>query len=267
MSYILGFHRSVAKVTETIDAGGDAAYPPPGGKYPAGEKVGAFYIGGDTPHVWSVAEINTMAGGVDYLLPIYVRSNPGAVPAASDAAAAKAHLNAIGAPSTCAVVLDLETAVDAAYTAEFAKAVLPHLSVTYGSSGPLFGNNHPPYWVAEPGTPHPDPRAVGTQYAWDHFYDLSWWDAAFVSTHFWATKPTPPPVGPFKQVATGTESLAAVADSRKGTGSFEQEIEVIFQVTGKKASLAELAAFSAYVFETGIGVNMPKGLVYYTKNK
>ena len=52
----------------------DAAYPP--AKPPAADGV-CIYIGGDTPHVWTLAEIE--AQPARYRLPIFVRSNPAGI--------------------------------------------------------------------------------------------------------------------------------------------------------------------------------------------
>lgn len=208
----IGFHRSIATLREL---GGDAAYPPPGGEYPRGTRVGAFYIGGDTPHVWTVAEINHMATGVDYLLPIWVRSNPAGHSGEAEGRAAADRLRTLGAPDNCAVVLDLEVAIDRQFVVDFKANVGKHTVICYGSSSSLFSNPGPWYWVAEPGTSAPDKRAVGTQFVFDGTYDLSWWHSDFVSAHMWSVR-TPKPSFAI-HAGDGKTSLLAHAVARKVT--------------------------------------------------
>jgi hypothetical protein len=69
----------------------DSAYPQ--ASYPAswnGQPIvgWGFYIGGNTPHRWSAAEVAVLKAHYRYLLPIYTCSNPGSRNAAADAAAA-----------------------------------------------------------------------------------------------------------------------------------------------------------------------------------
>lgn len=172
--------------------GYDAAFPPAS---PPPTDVVAFYIGGDTPHVWTAEEI--AAQKARYRLPIWVRSNPQNVIVENDVTACVAALKAIGAPRGTCVVLDLETAVAVDYCNAFGwelnangYSVLP-----YGSPSTLFKNPRlDGYWVAgQPSAPSPwPPGLIGVQLlqqgpngAWDNdlFVDtLSLWDTHQIAT-------------------------------------------------------------------------------------
>jgi hypothetical protein len=138
---------------------------------PAGKDVGAqvvgWYLGGATPHVWTLAD--RMAQTARWQLPIWVPSNPltGVAEGASCAEAARAA----GVKPGVTIGWDLETHQWAGeVTAAAAVLALAgyHL-MPYGSAGFVFAN--PPvagYWVADwTGQPHLYPHAgvVATQYA------------------------------------------------------------------------------------------------------
>jgi hypothetical protein len=170
--------------------GYDAAYPPAN---PPETDVVAFYGGGDTPHVWTLAQI--AAQKARYRLPIWVRSDPQQANAMADAGAFIAYLRSVGCPTGVCTVLDLEEAIDAAYVNAFGffmrsagYRVLP-----YGSSGFLFSDPVVDgYWVAKPGATSIPANCVGVQYLEDAgggAYDLSW----FLDTiPLWDTQPAPP---------------------------------------------------------------------------
>lgn len=170
-------------------SGYDAAYPP---AHPPNDAVVMGYIGGNTPHVWSLAEWNGQPAR--YRIPIWTRSNPGSANPATDAANALAKLRQLGAPPGCLVVLDYETAVNAGYLRAFDAAMLAggHPVCVYGSASTLFGNPKPSggYFAAQwTGSPHMYPGAVITQYgdvgAWDNDVvstGLPLWDTATSST-------------------------------------------------------------------------------------
>jgi hypothetical protein len=133
----------------------DASSPP--AVPPAGFDAAAGYLGGDTPHIWTVDEWRRL----DRLpkLPIWVRSDPG-TPAQgeSDALIALHRLYQIGAPRGITVALDLEEAVDPPFTERFGSVMhwAGFYVWPYGSRDFIFRN--PPldgYWVADfTGTPH-----------------------------------------------------------------------------------------------------------------
>lgn len=115
----------------------DAAYPL--SAWPPADGI-AFYIGGDTPHVWTEAEISS--AHMRYRLPIYVRSNPPGPGADADVADAVARLKAIGAPPRYKLLV-------------------------YGSQSSVFANKTPDdlYWGADwMGTPRIMSGDVMTQY-------------------------------------------------------------------------------------------------------
>lgn len=168
----------------------DAAYPPP---HPPVTDGVCIYIGGDTPHVWTMDEIRAQTAR--YRLPVFVRSNPGTTQAdaCGDAAAAIAQLHAIGAPRGCLVAWDTETAADPGYMAAiWALLKLDGYQVLdYGSQSRVFGNTIPDgyYWGADwTGEKHLAAGDVMTQYASFTSYDL---DEAVPSLPFWDTTPHP----------------------------------------------------------------------------
>lgn len=152
----------------------DAAYPP--ASPPTTDAV-AFYIGGDTPHVWTAAEIARQRAR--YRLPIYVRSNPTTALAPSDAAKTIAWLRANKAPHGCAVALDLETAVHATYVKTYDQLVhaAGWVVLAYGSLGTIFQNPRTSggYWAANPtGIAHMVRGADATQWAFDTQIGRAW---------------------------------------------------------------------------------------------
>lgn len=170
----------------------DASSPPPDPHL----DVCGFYIGGDTPHVWTDAEIAGQSAR--WRLPIYVTDNPGQRNAAADAGTAVAWLRSHGVPAGSAVALDYETAVDAAYVTAFDGAVRSAgwTVLLYGSLSTVTQNPRPSagYWTASwTGVPHLDAGAAATQYASDtqlgEPYDLSEVSDGLV---LWDTRPVVP---------------------------------------------------------------------------
>jgi hypothetical protein len=164
----------------------DASTPPQ--TLPTGYDAAAGYVGGDTPHVWTLAEWRNL--GSLPKLPIWVRSNPptGATQAAAqgkaDAFAALEQLYKIGCPRGYTVALDLETAVSGALVNAFGSVMrwAGFYVWVYGSKSTVFGNpGLDGYWVADyTGQPHfatgPDVRA--TQWTDGPAIDKSlvkWW--------------------------------------------------------------------------------------------
>lgn len=149
----------------------DAAYPAPASDP---QVQGALvYIGGDTPHVWTDAEDKAAYGR--YRLPVYVRSNPASANSKTDANAAVSWLKAHKVPAGRAVVLDLETAVDATYVTGFAGIV--HAAgfkvLPYGSKSTIFKNPKcDGYFVADPtGVDHVLSGSSVTQWKFAGAYD------------------------------------------------------------------------------------------------
>lgn len=153
----------------------DSAFPLQGPPVTDGVAV---YIGGDTPHVWTRAEI--MAPKARYRLPIFVRDNPGApgTSAAGDVAEAVARLTEIGCPRGKLVDWDSEISIDPGYIGmvSFLLGAAGYRLIDYGSRSFVTGNRNPDgwYWTADwTGAPHVDPEAQMTQYANDQAFDLS----------------------------------------------------------------------------------------------
>ena len=169
----------------------DAAWPP--AQVPQTTGV-CIYIGGDTPHIWSLAEI--AAQTARFRLPVFVRSNPGTGPgAAADVTMATGMLQLIGAPKGKLVAWDMETAADAAYI----RGVYTDLTaagyklIVYGSQSSVMGNDNPDglYWGADwTGTQHFAGYDVMTQFVSFAGYDES---LAQSSLPFWDTHPAPQP--------------------------------------------------------------------------
>jgi hypothetical protein len=175
------------------EAGFDAAYPPTAGPSPNTNKVVALYIGGDTPHVATLAQWN--AQPQRYRLPIFTRSNPASNDPHVDSAAAIAKLKAIGCPpSGRLTLLDYETAVNAAHLTAYDSDMVAagYLVMVYGSKDTVFRNPKPSggYMAADwTGAPHMVPGSAATQYddtggsgAWDD-------DEFLASLPFWSTAP------------------------------------------------------------------------------
>ena len=126
----------------------DSAYPP--ANPPANMDGVCGYIGGDTPHVWDLADWKSQH--VRYRLPIFVRSNFPA-DASTDSATALSQLRYLGAPKGILVAWDTETASDASYI----KSVYTLMNregyklIVYGSQDDVFGNQNPDglYWGAD----------------------------------------------------------------------------------------------------------------------
>lgn len=178
----------------------DAAFPP--ASEPPGCDGVAFYIGGDTPHVWTLAEIE--ATSERFRLPIFVRSDPEAANVAIDVSVAISRLEAISAPRGCLVALDSETSVDVNYVAQFYYELRAagYTLIDYGSVSSVFGNQIPDgyYWGAH-WTNRPGVEAGTQMTQWESFdaYDestalatLPFWDTG-LQTPVPAPAPTPTP--------------------------------------------------------------------------
>jgi peptidoglycan hydrolase-like protein with peptidoglycan-binding domain len=162
------------------------------------------YIGGDTPHVWSLADWNSQH--VRFRLPIFVRSNPAGASAAGDVGAALTQLRALGAPSGILVAWDMETAADAAYI----KAVYNLITadgyklIVYGSQSSVFGNDNPDglYWGAEwTSVSGLKPGDAITQFVSFNSYDV---DTAEATLPYWDTSGPPNPYPTIQSGTTGT---------------------------------------------------------------
>lgn len=104
-----------------------------------------FYLGGNTPHVWTSQEVAALALRYRYLLPIYTCSNPAGRDPAADARQFVDELRALGVPRGVLVQLDYETAIDSAYEIEFAAALRAagYVVELYGSASTVAQNLRP----------------------------------------------------------------------------------------------------------------------------
>ena len=187
----------------------------------------AFYIGGDTPHVWTNAEVAALP--YRYRLPIFVRSNPQDANANLDAAVCLAQLGLHGAPKGVLVALDFETAIDPGYVAQFCTIVATagYPVILYGSESFVHRNNMPDglYWGADwTKVNHIHPGDSATQWISLTAFD----ESSFAPTlPLWDTQPhaavgkTAIPVtldGPWKEGDTGNRvrAIQALAGPRRG---------------------------------------------------
>jgi peptidoglycan hydrolase-like protein with peptidoglycan-binding domain len=177
----------------------DSAYP----LHPEPVKdITLAYIGGDTPHSWTAAEIQALPSR--WVWPCWVRSDPSLVTVAVDAAACIHRLHQLRVPHGTSVILDLETAVDGLFVDTFTAElkVAGYLVTKYGSMDFIFRNPETTCgtFVADPtGSPHMVSvgDTVATQYAFLGTRDLSLVkDNATVP--LWEINPVqpPPPPGP-----------------------------------------------------------------------
>ena len=181
----------------------DAAYPP--AAPPPCEAV-AFYIGGNTPHVWTDRELGAMPQR--WRLPIFTRSDPGSADSHADASHAIAWLQAHNVPKGSAVAWDLETSIAPGYihAVDALVSEAGYSLVIYGSLSSIMSNPRPSagYWTAhwdEAGKLEPA-SAAATQYTSDGQLGKPW-DLSVVSDSLvlWDTrsgpKPGPAPVPAF----------------------------------------------------------------------
>jgi hypothetical protein len=199
--------------------------------YPQADGI-AFYVGGDTPHVWTLAELN--ATPYWRRLPIWVRSNPEQVDPTNDAIAATKAFRSYNPPSGILVALDSEMDVDPSWVSTFFQVIAQSgfTLMDYGSQSVVFGNKIPNgyYWGAEwNNIQHIAPGDVMTQWENAGGYDIS---EAEENLPFWnthAVPPVPPLPGIWKQIlgvyyveATGKAVIV-------GLGTDNQVYEIVEQ--------------------------------------
>jgi hypothetical protein len=208
----------------------DAAWPPARAPQTAGVCI---YIGGDTPHVWTAAEIHAQTAR--YRLPVFVRSNPPGPGASADVVAAVRQLQAIGAPKGTLVAWDMETAADSAYIASVFRDLssFGYQLIVYGSESAVLGNHNPDglYWGADwTGTPHFAAHNVMTQYVSFSGYDE---DLAEASLPFWDTHPAAPPVTTWQEAM-----MNALPELAKGaTGAPVRTVQGLLMARGYSITL------------------------------
>lgn len=190
--------------TPTI-GGYDAAWPPQ--DPPPDDRVVMGYLGGDTPHPWSLAD--WLSQPARYRVGIWTRSDPqshaqalGISPAAlgtQEGRLAASIWKALGATPGSLIVVDLEMAVCPQFvTAMDAEVVAAGFKLAeYGSKSTLFQNPKASggYFPADlTGMPHLYPGTLLTQYKFENNWDD---DTVAASVVLWDTRPAdPPPVPP-----------------------------------------------------------------------
>lgn len=154
---------------------GDSSSPPP---EPTRLPAYGFYIGGETPHVWTDAELEALDSR--WVLPIFTNINPGA-DAAAHADFIISWLHGHGWKLREVVAVDTEATEMAGYLAELDSRLYSagFDLIDYESKSPEAGNpiTHGGRWIADwTRIPHLFPGSVATQYAsatmtgdpWDH---------------------------------------------------------------------------------------------------
>lgn len=127
----------------------DAAFPP-GKPYPGAQAV-AGYIGGNTPHIWTLDEWLRFQHLVQF--PIWVGFNEAdPIGHANDAVAAMKRLGwSQNARNKRAVILDFETEIDPGWVNQFAGTINDHgyETMPYGSESTIVSNpSRSGRWVA-----------------------------------------------------------------------------------------------------------------------
>ena len=209
-------------IAGAVRIGYDASSPPPDPHL----DVCGFYIGGDTPHVWTDAEIAGQSAR--WRLPIYVCDNPARRDPVSDAGDAVGWMRAHHVPAGCALALDYEMAKDATYLEQFDSVVRAAgwTVLLYGSQSTVEQNPRPSagYWTASwTQAPHLDSGAAMTQYASDaqlgRPYDLSVVSDSLV---LWDTRPPAPAPTP------SGDNMPAFQTGPVDSGFYEDQSGTVF---------------------------------------
>lgn len=166
----------------TLYNGADASVPNKA-TVPHGTQVIAGYVGGNTPHVWTVDEWNQFLTVNNQMrfLPIYVDNNNMFANGTELAKAAVSAVKARGwAPFQAnrrVIVIDAEENTNYQYYSDASDAIWSagFVCVQYRSAGSV-GNEqeNPPdlTWVAVPGEPKPNAMIwAGYQYLWGKTWD------------------------------------------------------------------------------------------------
>lgn len=212
----------------------DASTPP---ARPPAVPVAAFYIGGDTPHVWTDEEIS--ASPATYGLPIYVHDGVGG-DASAAASQVIAWLEAHQWEKGAAVAIDTEATIEQAWIADLDAIV--HAAgwpvLDYQSKGPAPSNplTSGGRWIASwDGVAELYPGSVAKQYASAGMlgtdYDLSVIDQG-VRLHQLHTAPA-------QQPPAGRMITVEVPELREGaTGHAVRSVQVLLNEAGQSVGPA-----------------------------
>jgi Putative peptidoglycan binding domain len=209
----------------------DAAYPPASPPLTSGVCI---YIGGDTPHIWTNADIAAQAS-IRYRLPVFVRSNPDNASPAADVTAAVTRLAQIHAPFNTLVCWDVETAIDPGYIEAVYRLLraAQYQLIVYGSQSDVLKNQNPDdlYWGADwTGTAHLASGDAMTQYVSFAAYDE---DLAVVTLPFWDTHPSPAPVSSWQEAM-----MQALPQLKNGaTGAFVDTVQGLCCARGQTTAI------------------------------
>lgn len=225
----------------------DASTPP--AVAPPGCDAVAFYIGGDTPHVWTDAEISRQK--MRYRLPIWVRSIPaGLAEGTAEGNAAVAWARAHKQPKGTLIALDYETAVNDVYLAAFDRVVVTagYLTTLYGSLSTVEHNTKPSggYWTADwTFQPHLDPGAGETQWT-DKGADGTDLSLVSDSAPLWDTQPAPTPTPTPPPKPRPTLYVTKTGDSLQSVAkAFSESVAAL--ATGNPTAL----------FQPGVALTVP----------
>lgn len=169
-------------------------------------RCSAFYLGGNTPHVWSPEQIDTQTNR--YRLPIWVYdpAHTGAANGTADAKKAIQRLVNLGAPKGIRVVYDMETWVDKEWSNAFCETIEAdgYLGTAYGSKNTIIQNHigKGGLWDADYGDGvtvriHINQGSWATQYADSKMLKTNFDMSALSDTsHLWDMSAAPPPQTP-----------------------------------------------------------------------
>lgn len=214
---------------------GDSAWPLK--QYPktyGGEPIRgwACYVGGDTPHPWTDAEIADLmrVPWFEFIVPIWVRSNPtGSAQAHQDAAQQLAWSRKHSQPPQTVIELDYETAVEGAYAVTFDEDLLQgaELEMLYGSAATVTGNPAPSDGYNEADWTGVEPNSLPPGVVGEQFYSDTYDLTAYAeAAHLWnyrgqtTTTPTSAPSSTEDdEMSTSTTSINGRAGLPWAAGS------------------------------------------------
>lgn len=177
----------------------------------------AVYVGGDTPHPWTDAEIAALklVPWFEFIVPIWVRSNPtGSAQAQQDAAAQLAWSRRHGQPPQTVIELDFETAVEGAYAVTFDTDLQrgAELEMLYGSAATVTGNPAPSDGYNEADWTGVEPTALPPGVVGEQFYSQTYDLTAYAeAAHLWSFRP--------QTTTTPTTAPSSMEDDEMSTTS------------------------------------------------
>ncbi len=219
---------------------------------PAPLPVYAFYAGGNTPHVWTPAEIEQLTAR--WVLPIFVQDNP-AASAADDANVIIGWLHARGWDHATTVAVDTESADMGAYLAELDSRITAagFVLMDYQSKGAIEGNplTSGGRWVADwTGVPHLYPGSRATQYATADMTGHPW-DASVIDNSVALHELHPPAVHTIPY-ATMTAKVPVLSAGDRGAAVRRAQCLLL---AWHPASLGESVADGIYGPDTAAAVD------------